>query len=97
MLEHELAGGEAEPGGEDAVVGAGRPAALKVAEDDAAGLDPGLLLDRLGDRRRAMPPRRRLPKGSVASSRVSGPSLGELGPFRDDHDAVILAGSPPPC
>ena len=44
-----MAGGEAEAGGQDAVVGAGGPAALEVAEDDAAGLEAGLLLDGLGD------------------------------------------------
>ena len=54
-----MAGGEAEPGGQDAVVGARGPAALEVAEDDAAGLEPGLLLDGVGDDAMPMPPRRR--------------------------------------
>ena len=49
LLEDQAAGAQAEPGGEDAVVGAGRPAALEVAEDDAAGLVAGLVLDQLGD------------------------------------------------
>lgn len=49
MLERGLAGGEAPAGCEHAVEGSGSSAALKVFEDDAAGLDPGLFLDRLGD------------------------------------------------
>ena len=49
ILEDQPAGGEAQPGGQDAVVGAGRPAALEVPQDDAARLEPGLLLDGFGD------------------------------------------------
>ena len=38
-----VAGREAEPGGQHPVVRGGGPAALEVAQDDAAGLDAGLL------------------------------------------------------
>ena len=45
----EVACGEAQAGGEDAVVGARGAAALEVAEDDGAGLDPGQVFDLAGD------------------------------------------------
>ena len=48
-LEHQVAGGQAQPGGQHAVVGAGGAAALEVAEDDAAGLEAGLGLDGVRD------------------------------------------------
>ena len=79
-LEDQAAGGEAQPGGQDAVVGAGRPAALEVAQDDAAA-SRARSASRWR-RRRAMPipPRRGLPKGSGRSSMVKGPRSGNLAP-----------------
>ena len=44
-----MAGGEAQACGEDSVVGAGGATALDVAEDDAAGLEAGLVLNQAGD------------------------------------------------
>ena len=49
LLEDQAAGAQAEPRGEDAIVGAGGPAALDVAQDDAPGLVARLVLDQLGD------------------------------------------------
>ena len=93
-LDDEMAGGEAEPGGEDAVVGAGRAAALEVAEDDAAGLEAGLVLDLLGDdvadARRGGRGRR----GRCSVVEGDDALVGELGPFGDDDDAVVLALRP---
>src|SRR5262249_33983355 len=89
LLEGELTGGQAEAGGEGAVVGAGRPAALEVAEDDATGLKPGALLDELGDEvADAAEPH--VAEGVGLSGVVHGAPLGELGALGDNDDAVIL-------
>ena len=95
MLKHEPAGGEAQASCEHAVVGSGSSAALEVPEDDAAGLDPGLFLDRLGD-----------DSGDASQPEVAeriGTTVecqwlpvGKLCPFRDDHEAAFLAGRAAP-
>src|SRR6185312_7158760 len=91
----EATGSEPEPRGEDAVVGAGSPASLEVAEDDATGLVARLVLDHLGDN---------IPNTSEADV-AEGVGLGgdggralvgELGTFGDDHDVVVLAAGPAP-
>ena len=92
MLEHELAGGEAQAGCEHAVEGSGSSAALQVPEDDAAGLDPGLFLDRLGDDSRdASQPEVAERIGRKVECQWF--LVGKLCPFRDDHEAAFLAGS----
>ena len=84
---------ETEPRGEYPVVGARRPAALEVAEDDAAGFVSGLILDQLGDDV-ADPAQADVAERVGLGVDVGRALFGELGAFRHDHDAVILACRP---
>lgn len=64
-----------------------------MAEDDATGLVAGLVLDHLGDDI-ADPSEADMAEG-VGLGRDGGrPFVGELGPFGDDDDVVVLAGVP---
>ena len=78
-LECEAAGGESQPRGQDAVVRAGRPAPLKVAQHHRAGFDPRLLLNSLGDHAAdAAQPRVAERVGMIAESQ--GALVGKLAP-----------------
>ena len=92
-LENQPAGREAQPGGQDPVVGARRTAALKVAQRDGTCLDPGLLFDRFGDHT-ADAPEARIAESVGMIAKYQGTLIGELGPFGDDHDAIFLAAGP---
>ena len=94
LLKDEPAGGESQPGGQDSVVGTGRTAALEVTQDDATRLEPGLLLDGIGDHRADASESRIAERVGVIIERERT-AVGEPGPLGDDHDAVLLPLRPP--
>ena len=89
LLDDEMAGGESEAGGEDAVVGARGAATLEVAEDDAAGLVAGGVFDELGNGV-THPAQANVAEGVGLAVEGGQAAVGELGAFGDNDDAVVL-------
>ncbi len=92
-FEDQLGSFDAETGGQHAVIGAGRPAALQVAERDAPSLDFGPLLDEVGD---DLADAAELDVAELVGMNIAGNQtrLRQLGAFADHDEAVHFSFGP---